>query len=91
MDNVKDFIVDYIQREYTIPEDTDILNLNYVEEGYIDSMGLIQFIAVIEDEFNITFTDDDLASEDVKVVGKMVNLVTKKMEDASKWTLKELK
>lgn len=84
MDNVKDFIVDYIQREYTIPEDTDILNLNYVEEGYIDSMGLIQFIVVIEDEFNITFTDDDLASEDVKVVGKMVNLVTKKMEDASK-------
>lgn len=84
MDNVKDFIVDYIQREYTIPEDTDFLNLNYVEEGYIDSMGLIQFIAVIEDEFNITFTDDDLASEDVKVVGKMVNLVTKKMEDASK-------
>lgn len=84
MDNVKDFIVDYIQREYTIPEDTDILNLNYVEEGYIDSMGLIQFIAVIEDEFNITFTDDDLASEDVKVVGKMVNLVTIKMEDASK-------
>ena len=42
------------------------------------------FIAVIEDEFNITFTDDDLASEDVKVVGKMVNLVTKKMEDTSK-------
>jgi acyl carrier protein len=84
MDSVKDFIVDYIQREYTIPEDTDIMNLNYVEEGYIDSMGLIQFIAVIEDEFNITFTDEDLASEDVKVVGKMVNLVTSKMEDQSK-------
>ena len=84
MENVKDFIVDYIQREYTIPEDIDVMNLNYVEEGYIDSMGLIQFIAVIEDEFNITFTDEDLASEDVKVVGKMVNLVTSKMEDASK-------
>ena len=84
MENVKDFIVDYIQREYTIPEDIDVMNLNYVEEGYIDSMGLIQFIAVIEDEFNITFTDEDLAREDVKVVGKMVNLVTSKMEDASK-------
>ena len=84
MENVKDFIVDYIQREYTIPEDIDVMNLNYVEEGYIDSMGLIQFIAVIEDEFNITFTDEDLASEDVKVVGKMVNLVTSKMEGASK-------
>ncbi len=80
MENVKDFIVEYIQREYTIPEDVDIMNLNYVEEGYIDSLGLIQFIAVIEDEFGITFSDEDLASEDIKVVGKMVDLVTAKME-----------
>lgn len=80
MENVKDFIVEYIQREYTLPEDIDIMNLNYVEEGYIDSLGLIQFIAVIEDEFGITFSDEDLASEDIKVVGKMVDLVTAKME-----------
>ena len=60
------------------------MGLNYVEEGYIDSMGLIQFITVIEDEFNITFTDEELAGEDVKVVGKMVDLVTSKMEYASK-------
>ena len=80
MENVKDFIVEYIQREYTLPEDVDIMNLNYVEEGYIDSLGLIQFIAVIEDEFGITFSDEDLASEDIKVVGKMVDLVTAKME-----------
>lgn len=84
MENVKEFIIDYIQREYTIPDDIDIMNLNYVEEGYIDSLGLIQFIAVIEDEFGISFTDEDLASPDVKVVGKMVALVTAKMEEASK-------
>lgn len=79
MENVKDFIVDYIQREYTLPADVDIMNLNYVESGYIDSMALIQFIAMIEDEFGITFTDEELATEDVKVVGKMVALVSAKM------------
>ena len=84
MERVKDFVIDYIQREYTVSDDTDIMNLNYVEEGYIDSLGLIQFIAVIEDEFGIEFSDDDLASDDVKVVGKMINLITSKMEDASK-------
>lgn len=84
MDRVRDFIVDYIQREYTVPNDIDIMNLNYVEEGYIDSLGLIQFIAVIEDEFGIEFSDDDLASEDVKVVGKMIALIASKMEDSSK-------
>jgi len=79
MENVKDFIVDYIQREYTLPADVDIMNLNYVESGYIDSMALIQFIAMIEDEFGITFSDEELATEDVKVVGKMVALVSAKM------------
>ena len=84
MERVKDFIIDYIQREYTVSDDTDIMNLNYVEQGYIDSLGLIQFIAVIEDEFGIEFSEDDLASDDVKVVGKMIDLISSKMEDASK-------
>ena len=84
MESVKDYIVDYIQREYTIPEDIDLMNLNFVEEGYIDSIGLIQFIAVIEDEFGIAFSDADLASEDVKVVGKLVDLVSSKMEGENK-------
>ena len=84
MENVKEFIIDYIQREYDIPDDVDIENLNYVEEGYIDSLGLIQFIAVIEDEFGITFTDDDLAGEDIKVVGKMAELIASKMEGEAK-------
>ena len=53
MESVKKFIVDYIQRDYTIPDDINIMKMNYVEEGYIDSLGLIQFIAVIEDEFGI--------------------------------------
>lgn len=80
MDNVKDFIIEYIQREYTIPVDTDIMNLNFVEEGYIDSFGFIQFVAVIEDEFGITFTDEELMSDDIRIVGKTVELVKHKME-----------
>ena len=79
---VKEFIVDYIQREYTIPENVDIMNLNYVEEGYIDSLGLIQFIASVEDEFGIFFSDDELSGEDVKVVGRMVDLIVDKMKRA---------
>lgn len=80
MENIKEFIVDYIQREYTVPEDADIMNLNYVEEGYVDSMGLIQFIAIVEDEFGIVFTDEDLANPDIKVVGKLIELVAGKMQ-----------
>lgn len=80
MENVKEFVIDYIQREYTVPDDIDIINLNFVEEGYVDSIGLVQFIYTIEDEFGISFSDEDLQSPDVKVVGKLIALVQAKME-----------
>ncbi len=81
MTEVKDFIVDYIQREYTLPEDMDIMDLNYVEEGYVDSIGLIQFIAIVEDEFGIAFTDDELSNPDIRVVGKLIDIVIAKVEE----------
>ena len=77
---VKDFIVDYIQREYTVPNDVDILSLNFVDEGYVDSIGLIQFMYILEDEFNISFSDDDLKNPDIKVVGGLISIVESKLQ-----------
>ena len=79
MENVKEFIVDYIQREYTIADDVDIMALNYVESGYVDSIGLIQFIATIEDEFGIEFTDDELEDQSIRIVGELIRIVSEKM------------
>lgn len=41
MTDIKEFVTEYIQREYTVPEDVDIMTLNYIEAGYIDSMAFI--------------------------------------------------
>ena len=83
MERVAEFIVDYIQREYTIPDGIDIKKVNYVDEGYIDSLGLIQFISIIEDEFGIAFTDKELASQGIKTVGGLIDLIVSKMEGAN--------
>ena len=80
MEEIKAFIVDYIQREYTLPADVDVMNLNYVEAGSIDSLGFVQFVALLEDEFGIVFTDEELESPDMKVVGKLVALVAHKQK-----------
>ena len=82
MNSSKDFIVDYIEREYSLAEDADLMSLNYVEEGYIDSLGLIQFIAVLEDEFDITFTDEELAGEEIKVIGKLAEMIDAKRRNS---------
>lgn len=78
MENVKEFIVEYIEREYSIPDGTDPDTFNFMEEGYIDSMGLIQFIAVLEDEFGIEFSDEELSGEEIKIVGKLAKLIEDK-------------
>lgn len=75
---VKEFIVDYIQREYTVPAEVDIMTLNYVEEGYVDSLGFVQFIAILEDEFNIQFSEEEMRNPDIKIVGKLISLVESK-------------
>ena len=79
MADVKGFVTEYIQREYTVAEDVDIMNLNYIEAGYIDSMGLIQFIATLEDEFGIAFSDEDMQNPDIRIVGKLIEMITNKM------------
>ena len=79
MTDIKKFVTDYIQREYTVADDVDIMTLNYIEAGYIDSMGLLQFIATLEDEFGITFSDEEMSSPDIKVVGSLVAMIEKKV------------
>ncbi len=79
MADVKVFVTEYIQREYTVPADVDIMTLNYIEGGYVDSLGLIQFIATLEDEFGIAFTDDDLSNPDIRIVGKLIDMINAKM------------
>lgn len=81
MQDVKSFVLDYIQREYTVPSEVDIMALNYIESGYVDSLGLIQFIATIEDEFEIAFSDEELENDDIKVVGKLIAMIEKKIAD----------
>ena len=79
MTDVKEFVTEYVQREYTVPEDKDIMTLNYIEEGYIDSMGYIQFISTIEDEFGIDFEVEDIDNPDMRIVGKLIEFINKKI------------
>ena len=80
MQDVKEFVTGYIQREYTVPENKDIMALNFIEEGYIDSMGYIQFISTIEDEFGVEFEVEDMENPDLRIVGNLIEFINKKLE-----------
>lgn len=78
--SVKESVLNLLQVKYTIPLDKDVQTLNYIEEGYVDSLGVIKFVCDIEDQFNIEFTDDEIMSDDFQIVGKLITLVEEKMK-----------
>lgn len=80
MSNVKDFIIDFIQKEYTFPAGADIMKIDYRAEGYIDSMGMIMFIASIEDEFGVEFNDDDMIRPEINTVGGIISITEEKIK-----------
>ena len=80
MTDIKEFVTEYIQREYTVPEDVDIMTLNYIEAGYIDSMAFIQFISTIEDEYDIEFEVEDIENPKLRIVGKLIDFIQAKID-----------
>ena len=78
--NVKEVIMNLIQKKYTIDETVDLEKFNYIESGFVDSLGIIQFIAELEDEFSIEFSDEELASTEFKTVGGVIKIVEEKIK-----------
>lgn len=76
---VSDFVISRLQKKYTIDDSIDMETLNYVESGYVDSLGIIQFMVELEDEFGIEFTDEELADPAFKIVGELIKLVERKV------------
>ena len=80
MNDIKEFIIDYLQREYTI-EVEDIMSLNFVETGYVDSFGLLTFILSLEQEYGIEFSEEELQDPSFKVVGSLIETVARKVAE----------
>jgi acyl carrier protein len=74
MKSIRCFILNYLQKEYTFPDD-DIDTINYVESGYIDSLAMLKFVVELEDKFGIEFSDGELSLPDFKIVGGLIKLV----------------
>lgn len=82
--NIADFIIGKLQKKYSIGKDIDIETLNYVESGYVDSLGIIKFVYEIEDEFGIEFSDTELADPSFRIVGELIKLIERKVMNNEK-------
>ena len=81
MEKIRQTILDFVEREYKLPENVDYDTFDFVEKGFVDSMGMVQFVAILEDEFDIEFSAEELLSNDFRTVGGLEKLIQKKVNE----------
>lgn len=75
---IMDILVSRIQKNQKLPADIDVNDFDYLESGHIDSIALIAFVADLETEFDIEFSDDEIMSEDFRTIGGLAGMISKK-------------
>lgn len=80
MPDIREKILEFVEREYKLPDDVDYDTFDFVENGYVDSMGLVQFVAILEDDFDIEFSAEELLSDEFKTIGGLEKIISEKLQ-----------
>ena len=75
--NSRDMITRFITQEFldnteveTIPEDLDL-----VESGIVDSLGLLRIVAFLEEELNVVIEPEAMVPDNLSSIRAILNLV----------------
>lgn len=76
--NTENKILEFFKSKGTIPQsESEQLNYNYLDTGLLDSMQLVEMIVLLEDQFKIQFSMEDLQSEEFRTIGGLINIVNR--------------
>jgi len=78
-EEVVNFIIKYFEKKKTILEGRDIKSIRYLEEGFVDSLGLMKFIVALEEQFEVEITEQDMEHESFYSVAGLVNCCANKV------------
>jgi acyl carrier protein len=88
-EQIEALIKDQISQEFMYDKNTDILTNDYplIEQGIIDSMGIMRMINFLEEQFGITVEPEDFLLEFFETVNAIKSFTITKMQgsDAAKW------
>lgn len=76
---IQEYVLTLLQKKYSLKEDIDLTTFNYVDSGYVDSLGLIQFIFELEEHFSIEFTDEEMTDSKFHVISNLVDIIERKL------------
>ncbi len=83
MDVSKDKIKSFIVENFLFGNDDGLENdTSFLEEGIIDSTGVLELITFLEEEFSIVVDDDELVPENLDSIDNVAAFVIRKQTSA---------
>ena len=73
---VLDCVRAFVARTFYIPDDSLLENeASLVDKGVIDSTGVLELVAFVEQEFGIVPTDDEIVPENFDGIGRLARFI----------------
>jgi acyl carrier protein len=82
--NNENFVRDFFARhaKQPLPTGADGLKVHYLDEGLIDSFGIVTLITEIESGLGINLTAEDMQSYEFLTVGGLIGIIDRSTKNA---------
>ena len=78
MDKIKEKIKGFIIENFLFGEDNDLKDdTSFLEEGIIDSTGVLELIEYLEEEFELEIDDEDMIPENLDSLNNLEQFISK--------------
>jgi acyl carrier protein len=80
MNKLKDKIRQFIVEDFLFGDDNGLKDdTSFLDEGIIDSTGILELVSFLEEEFSISVEDEELIPENLDSIMNVVAYLEKKM------------
>jgi len=78
---INEIVIGYFKGKLVLTksEEHDIPSVNYLDNGNMDSLMIVEMITFFETEFNMQFSYQDLTSNEFKTIGGLINIIISKI------------
>jgi D-alanine--poly(phosphoribitol) ligase subunit 2 len=81
MNNIEEKIENYIRETFDIGDDPEFSNdIHLFDSGFVDSLGAVDIVMFVENEFNIKITQKDITLYPMNTVNEIAAVVKSKLE-----------
>ncbi len=83
-EEIREAVSTFIKRNYLFDERKELdSSASFLRTGVLDSTGILELITFIEEEFNVTFPDNDLTAENFDSVDRVVSTLERRRRNGS--------